>query len=83
MYTIQDVASGNTTAYDKVEHELRFILNDKMYEASSAIHSAITHLWLLPDTPEREALRERLYTISDEFEKILKNEYQNYTNTEK
>lgn len=82
MFNIQDVANGSEVAYNKVKDELGFILNERMYGVSSAIHDAITQLWLLPETPEREALRKRLYELSDEFHEILSDEYQNYKNKE-
>lgn len=78
MFTIQDVSQGKPEAYNRVKEELEFIFNGKMYGVSSAIHDAISHLWLLPETPEREALREKLYEFSEEFMEILETEYQKF-----
>lgn len=78
MNTIKEIAEGKANAYEGVKNGLEFAFNSQIYHASSALHQAIELLWLLPETEKREALREKLYSISDELNDTLDNELVEY-----
>jgi len=78
MNNIKQVAEGNSKAYKDVKNELEFAFNNQIFHASSELHQALNLLWLLPDTEKREALREKLYTLTDELSKVLDTELVEY-----
>lgn len=78
MNNIKEVAEGNSKAYKDVKNELEFAFNNQIFHASSELHQAINLLWLLPDTEKREALREKLYALTDELSKVLDTELEDY-----
>lgn len=79
MYNIGHLRTEeNKEQYNKVKDGIEFILHDTVYGVSSQIHRAIDLLWLLPETEKREALREKLYDLSKEYNEILNNEFEAY-----
>lgn len=79
MYNIEHLRTeGNQQQFNKVKDSIEFILHDTVYGVSSQIHRAIDLLWLLPETEKREALREKLYELSQEYNEILNNEFETY-----
>ena len=83
MRNIQDIIktddkSRQEEAYKNIKKELEFHFHDQAYHASHALHEVIQVLWLLPETPAREALREKLYELSDSYDAIFDNELKEY-----
>lgn len=79
MYNIEHLKTEeNQQQFNRVKDGIEFILHDTVYGASSQIHRAIDLLWLLPETEKREALREKLYEISNEYNEMLEGEFETY-----
>lgn len=74
MFTIQNIAQAKPEAYNRVNEELQNLAAHQLHNAYDSIHQAIQLIWLLPETPKREELREKVYSISDDFFKMLNEE---------
>lgn len=78
MYTLTDLANGKERAKDRIEGELISTIHGLAHDGSSHLHDVISLLWLMPETEKREALRKKLYTLTDEINEMLHNELQDY-----
>ena len=83
MKTIANLRTPeNEEAYKDVKNSLEDLLFSQMYGISGAIHKAISLTWVMPETEKREAVREKLYKLSDEVSNLLDEEFDDYQTTE-
>lgn len=85
MYNIKDICPADKQGekpYTQIKSGIEELFFDSIHQASGNLYRTLDTLWLLPETPRREELRQKVGNLVEELHKILNEDVATYRKEE-